>query len=107
MLYLGCSFDVLYFQQKTSIRFEIKEALKKSEYLQVEVVNLIKTETSQDQKKIMGIIDNFDINIFNKHLVEVFNWGCGMLILNGHHRAIAAETMGFKEINIEMHRFSC
>ena len=104
-MYLGCCINGIYSIQKTKFRQRYKDACKNFRKEYVNPKCLIRTEEVQSIKKILFMVDNFDIALFYDSPIQVINWGCALLIMNGHHRVRVAQKLKLKRIKISLAEF--
>ncbi len=81
--------------QAEEVKGRIKKAWKKTISSRIAATEAILTETNQAQGKIALIEGSFDLEKFiNPEPPWILEWGCGLFVMNGHHRLIAASNLG-------------
>lgn len=103
--YLGSNFFKIYYSQKTHVRLGIKTALGNLKKESINPFDCIKTELYQNENKVSMIVESFNKILFYKTPIEILNWGCGLLIMNGHHRILASVILGMPNIEVSIGRY--
>lgn len=90
--YFGCDFNgPFYCALPHEERLGIKNALKSYPMVcAVSPGDCIATERRLDRDKIDLIAESFKADLFYSSFPKILVWGCGLLVLDGHHRLSAA-----------------
>ena len=104
---VGSFYGHFAFGQSEKVKGEIKAVLhgiKVKNWVQTEC--LILTEGSRCTRKIEDIMSDFDLKAFIKPEPPwIFEWGCGLFVLDGHHRVMAALSLGIEKIPVNISRY--
>ena len=108
LAHFGGWFWNFYHKQNHQVRYSIKDAVNKHKIVNInpldciisEIKNINDTEYYANQ-----IASCFDEVLYNSDIPHVLEYGCGMIILNGHHRIMATVIIGKTTIPVMLSRF--
>jgi hypothetical protein len=90
--YFGCDFNTDFYHTRChEERLGIKKALESYPTVcAVRPEDCIATERRLERERIRWMAENFSLDLFYSSLPKILAWGCGLLVLDGHHRLSAA-----------------
>ena len=105
--YFGCDFNTdFYFTLCHKERLGIKTALKSYPIVcTVCPEDCIATEKKLDRDRIRWMAENFSFDLFYSSFPRILVWGCGLLVLDGHHRLNAAVEAGERSVLVRLYLF--